>query len=163
MRIEELMIQSALGAWKTTIAKLNAMFDGLSEAEFYQEIAPGRNRVIYLLGHLTAVHDLTLGVLGFGQRDHPELDDSFIKHPDRSLELHISVADLRSFWATVNRRLGDGMPSLSPEQWVGRHQNVSDLDFAKDPTRNCLSVVLNRTSHANYHLGQLMLWRSHKD
>jgi hypothetical protein len=157
------MIQSAVGSWKTTIGRLNTLFDRLSEADFHQQIAPDRNRVIYLLGHLTAVHDLTLEVLGFGKRDHAELDDRFIKHPDRSLELNNSVSDLMSFWQTVNLRLDDGMQSLSPEQWVGRHQSVSEDDFAKDPTRNRLSVVLNRTGHANYHLGQLMLWRSHKE
>ena len=163
MKAEELMLQSVLGSWKTTITRLNTLFDGLSDAEFYQEIAPDRNRVIYLLGHLTAVHDQTLEVLGFGTRSHPELDDVFIKNPDRALELSSSIADLMSSWEEVNRRLDDGMRSLKPEQWVGRHRSVSDEDFAKDPTRSCLNVVLNRTNHAGYHLGQLMLWRAHKD
>jgi hypothetical protein len=29
--------------------------------------------------------------------------------------------------------------------------------LAKEPTRNKLSVLLNRTSHVAYHLGQLIL------
>jgi len=87
MRPEELVIRYAIGSWKSTITRLNALFDGLSAADFHQEIAPNRNRVIYLLGHLTAVHDLSIEVLGFGMRDHPELDESFIKNSDRTLEV----------------------------------------------------------------------------
>jgi len=162
MEAENLMIQSVLSNWRLTITRLNTLFDGLAEVQFYEEIAPGRNRVIYVLGHLTAVHDLTLEVLGLGLRHHPELDDVFIKNPDRGVEISATVSDLSSFWRAVNQRLEDGMALLTPEQWVGRHRNVSEEDFAKNSSRNCMSVVLNRTNHAGYHLGQLMLWRAHK-
>jgi hypothetical protein len=160
MEAEKLMIQSVLSNWSLTISRLSKFFSGLSQDEFYEEIAPGRNRMVYLLGHLTAVHDQTLEVLGFGTRDHPELDDIFIKNPDRSLETIPSVADLMSYWENVNRRLYEGMEGFSPKQWAGRHRTVSDEDFAKNPTRSCMTVVLNRTNHAGYHLGQLMLWRA---
>ena len=162
MEPEDLMIQSILGNWRLTITRLSRLFDGLSEAQFHEEIAPGRNRIIYVLGHLVAVHDSTLEVLGFGTRDHPELDDVFIKNSDRTFEIDLSAAHLSSLWGHVNRRLDDGMQSLTPAQWVGRHRKVTEEDFAKDPTRSCASVVLNRTNHAGYHLGQLMLWRAHQ-
>lgn len=163
MGTESLMIQSVLSNWRLTITRLNTLFDGLTEAQFNEEIAPGRNRVVYLLGHLTAVHDLSLEVLRLGPRHHPELDEVFIKNPDRGVELSASLSDLRSFWKAVNQRLEDSMALLTPEQWVGRHRNVSDEEFAKNPSRNCMSVVLNRTSHAGYHLGQIMLWHTHRD
>ena len=35
--------------------------------------------------------------------------------------------------------------------------NATDEDFAKEPARNKLSVLLNRTNHLAYHLGQLRL------
>jgi hypothetical protein len=162
MGTENLMIQSVLGNWRLTITRLSTFFNGLSQPEFYEEIAPGCNRIIYVLGHLTAVHDATLAVLGFGVRDHPELDELFIKNPDRTLETSISSAYLMFFWEQVNRRLDDGMKALALEQWVRRHRSVSEEDFAKEPTRNCLSVVLSRTNHASYHLGQLTLWRAHR-
>lgn len=162
MRPENLMIQSVLSNWRMTTKRLSTLFDGLSEPEFYEEIAPGRNRIIYVLGHLTAVHDQTLEVLGFGTREHPEFDEVFIKNPDRSVETKLPPSDLISLWGQVNQKLDEGMRALAPEQWVGRHRKVSEEDFAKDPTRNCISVVLNRTNHAGYHLRQLMLWRAHK-
>ena len=67
-----------------------------------------------------------------------------------------------SFWESVNERLYEGMEALTPQQWVGSHRAIFDEDFAKNPARNCLNVVLNRTNHAGYHLGQLMLWRAHR-
>lgn len=163
MEVETLMIQSVLSNWRLTITRLSTFFGGLSQPEFYEEIAPGRNRIVYILGHLTAVHDQTLEVLGFGTRDHSELDDAFIKNPDRAVETIPPVADLTSSWERVNHRLYDGMESFTPKHWVGRHRTVSDEDFAKNQNRNCLNVVLNRTNHAGYHLGQLMLWRAHRD
>jgi hypothetical protein len=33
---------------------------------YYQEVAPGKNRLIYLWGHLTAVHDAMLPLLVWG-------------------------------------------------------------------------------------------------
>ena len=162
MQPENLMIQSVLSNWRLTITRLSTLFGGLSQTEFFEEIAPDRNRVVYVLGHLTAVHDSTLEVLGFGTRNHPQLEEVFIKNPDRVHEPLPSVADLMSFWKTVNQRLYDGIESLSLKQWVGRHRSVSDEDFIKNPTRSCLTVVLNRTNHASYHLGQLVLWRAHR-
>src|SRR5258707_11940572 len=89
MQVENLMIQSVLSNWRLTTTRLTNFLTGLAESSFYEEIAPGRNRIIYVLGHLTAVHDLTLEVLGFGGREHPELDEVFIKNPDRVI-LHSS-------------------------------------------------------------------------
>jgi hypothetical protein len=79
MGAEILMIESVLSNWRLTITRLSSLFDNLSEPKFLEEIAPGRNRVIYILGHLTAVHDLTLEILGLARRHYPQLDDVFIK------------------------------------------------------------------------------------
>ena len=35
------------------------------------------------MGHLTAVHDRLLPMLGLGERLHPELDDDFLINADR--------------------------------------------------------------------------------
>src|SRR5580698_5651277 len=43
------------------------------------------------------------------------------------------------------------------EDWLQKHTAVSDDDFIKDPMRNRLAVVMNRTSHASYHAGQAVL------
>ena len=43
------------------------------------------------------------------------------------------------------------------EDWLHKHTAVSDEEFVKDPTRNRLAIVLSRTNHASYHLGQSAL------
>ncbi len=55
----------------------------MNDEELLREVAPGRNRVFYLMGHLTAVHDRLLPMLGLGERLHPELDDDFLTNADR--------------------------------------------------------------------------------
>ena len=39
----------------------------------------------------------------------------------------------------------------------GKHTAVSDEDFAANPLRNRLSVLLSRTRHLAYHIGQIAL------
>ncbi len=42
-------------------------------------------------------------------------------------------------------------------EWLQRHAAVSGEDFAKDPLRNRFSILLSRTNHLSYHLGQAVL------
>ena len=46
---------------------------------------------------------------------------------------------------------------MMPDDWFSRHTAMTDEDFEKEPGRNKLSVVINRTNHMAYHLGQLVL------
>jgi hypothetical protein len=56
--------------------------------------------------------------------------------------------------------LTEALERLRPENWLEKRTAVSDEDFAKDPSRNRLAVVLSRTNHMSYHLGQIMLVHS---
>src|SRR5713226_1751466 len=57
-----------LKVWKAQIERADKLFRGLSSEEVLREIAPGRNRLLYLWGHLTAIHDAMLPLLGLGDR-----------------------------------------------------------------------------------------------
>jgi len=46
---------------------------------------------------------------------------------------------------------------MSVADWMGRHMSVSEEDFAKEPQRNKFNVLIGRTNHQSYHLGQLNL------
>jgi len=46
---------------------------------------------------------------------------------------------------------------LPEELWLARHNAMTDEDFEANPLRNRLSVLINRTNHFHYHLGQLRL------
>jgi hypothetical protein len=113
--------------------------------------------VLYLWGHLTAVHDAMLPLLGLGVRLHPEFDVAFISNPDRSRADIPSHEQVRSAWNVVNAELWKGFEKMSSNDWALRHSAVSEEDFAKDPSRNRFAVLLNRTNHLSYHLGQAVL------
>ena len=147
----------ALKTWKTQIDRADKLFGSLSSEEVLREIAPGRNRVLYLWGHLTAVHDAMLPLLRVRERLHPELDVAFISNPDKSRADIPSHEQVRGAWSVVNAELWKGFEKMSSNDWAQRHSAVSEEDFAKDPSRNRFAVLLNRTNHLSYHLGQAVL------
>ncbi|HEV9036232.1 MAG TPA: DinB family protein, partial [Puia sp.] len=55
-----LFTATVLANWETAINRATVFFDKCSDADLLKPIAPGKNRVIYLLGHLTAVSDRML-------------------------------------------------------------------------------------------------------
>jgi len=157
MTHEQLTASVAIASWKTAVARTDKVFSELTEEQFLKEIAPGRNRIIYLIGHLTAVHDAIHTILGLGDRLHPELDAIFVAKPDKAIEPLPSVPELKKHWTEVNGSLSKKFAGLRPQEWLQRHMAMSDEDYAKEPTRNRLSVLLSRTNHLAYHLGQIVL------
>jgi len=111
----------ALKAWKTQIERADKLFGALSSEEVLREIAPGRNRVLYLWGHLTAAHDAMLPLLGLRERLHPEFDVAFISNPDRSRADIPSHEQVRGAWSVVSAELWKGFEKMSWNDWVQRH------------------------------------------
>ncbi len=155
----DLLVNAALANWKLTVKRTTGIFDELSDDQYLIPVAPGRNRPIYLLGHLTAVHDLMLPLLGIGERQHSELDVLFLSSPDGTIDVLPTISNLKKSWNDVNALLLQGFTAMTPDQWLQRHSSMTDEDFAADLTRNRYSVLLNRTNHTAFHLGQLILAR----
>ena len=146
-----------LKVWKAQIERADRLFGSLSSEEVQREIAPGRNRLLYLWGHLTAIHDAMLPLLGLGARLHPEFDAAFVSNPDKSQAAIPSHEQIRQAWKTVNAELSKGFEKMSWPDWLQRHAAVSEEDFAKDASRNRFAILLSRTNHLSYHLGQAVL------
>jgi hypothetical protein len=160
MTHEELLINTAINSWKIVIGRFNDGVLPLSEEQLQKQVAPGRNRLLYLLGHLTAVNDRMFSALGIGERLHPELDEVYIANPDRKLpDPPLPAKDLKKAWSEVNTKLTAAFEKLTPEEWLQRHTTVSEEDFAKDRLRNRLAILLSRTSHIGFHSGQVVLAR----
>jgi hypothetical protein len=157
MTTEELMSTTAVNTWKLVIGRFDKGISPLTDEQLQQQVAPGRNRLLYLLGHLTAVHDRMFSLLDIGERLHPELDDVYITNPDKTRPDPLSPTDLKQAWTDVNAKLAATFEKLAPEEWLQKHTAVSDEDFAKDPTRNRLAILLSRTSHTAFHTGQAVL------
>ncbi|HUM47730.1 MAG TPA: DinB family protein [Chitinophagales bacterium] len=156
MSNEQLFVKMALSAWDSHVNRLNKLIDQLSDEQFNAETAPGRNSGIYLLGHLTAVNDAMLPLLGLGERMYAQLDVTFIENPDKSGQVMPSIEALKALWKNTITNLSTQMNHLTTDEWFTRHLAVSEEDFAREPHRNKLNIILNRTNHLSYHLGQLM-------
>jgi hypothetical protein len=98
-----------------------------------------------------------LPLLGIGERLHPQLDEVYLTNPDRTFADPISAADLKKAWSEVNTAITSAVEQFSADDWLKRHNAVSEEDFAKEPTRNRLAAFLNRTNHASFHAGQAVL------
>ncbi len=157
MTTAQLTVTIIIASWKNTLGRADKLFSTLTEEQFLREVAPGKNRILYLLGHLTAVHDGLHTILGLGERMHPEFEAIFVSKPDRAIEPLPSISELKKYWTEVNSSLLEKYARLLPEEWLQRHMAMSNADYAKDPTRNRLSVLLSRTNHLSYHLGQIIL------
>ena len=157
MNKDQLFVKMALSAWETHIGRASELLNSLSDAQLLNEIAPNKNSGIYLVGHLIAIHDAMNDILGLGKRAHVELDEAFVQNPDHSGFGMPAASVLREYWNDVHQKLGSSLKQLAPEEWFRRHTHMTDEDFAKEPHRNRLNVLINRTNHLAYHLGQLRL------
>lgn len=154
---QQIFIQMALKAWNIQVNSANKFFDALSDQAFLKEVAPGKNRIVYLLGHLIAVNDTMIALFGLGDRVYGHLDDDFVKNPDKSRQDNFEIPVLREEWKKSNKILSAYFDKMSPSDWFGKHTAMTDEDLVKEPGRNKLSVLINRTNHLAYHLGQLLL------
>ena len=84
------------------------------------------------------------------------MEEIFVRNPEESSMERPSIAELKEYWNNVNALLSEKMSQIVPEEWFNRHTAVSEEDFAKEPHRNKLNIVINRTNHISYHLGQLV-------
>ncbi|MCW3093259.1 MAG: hypothetical protein JWP81_4328 [Ferruginibacter sp.] len=152
---KKVFIKMVLDAWESHNARFNKLADGLTEEQLSAETAPDRNSGIYLFGHLVAVNDAMLPILGFGERLYPQLEQIFLTNPDKSNVEMPSVNELKKYRDEINAKLSSFIGQLQPADWFTGHTTVSADDFAREPHRNKLNIIINRTNHLAYHLGQL--------
>ncbi|MEI9958348.1 MAG: DinB family protein [Ferruginibacter sp.] len=153
----QVILKMVFDRWNALLKNADTTFNELTDEQLQKEIAPGKNRGIYLLGHLIAVHDDMIRLLGLGEKLYPELYEPFIKSPDKTVAEIPSAKELRSFWQKQNEFLKQQFDNLKPQEWFEKHTAVTDEDFAKEPNRNKLNIVLTRSTHLAYHHGQLVL------
>jgi uncharacterized damage-inducible protein DinB len=151
----EVFIKMVLSNWELQNKRLNDLLNNLTDEQLASETAPGRNTGIYLLGHLIAVNDAILPLLNLGDKLYPQLYEIFVEKADKSRQEFPPVSELKVCWKNVSDRLHEHFNNMPTEEWFKRHMSISEEDFAKEPHRNKLNVVINRTNHQSYHMGQL--------
>ena len=157
MTTTETILKMVFDRWNASIKSCDTLLNALTDEQLQKEIAPNKNRGIYLLGHLIAVHDDMLILLGMGDKLYPELNEPYLKLPDNKTLQGLSLVELRSFWSRQCEVLKQKFDNLKPDEWFEKHTAVSAEDFAKEPHRNKLNIIITRTSHLQYHIGQLQL------
>jgi|SRR6185312_8004099 len=159
---KQIAVKMVLDVWNNRLKAVDEIIDGLSDEDLQKEVSAGRNRGIYILGHLTAVHDHLLPLLGFEKQVYPQLDEIFLTKPDKAVAQTPSAKELRQFWKDVNSRLAAHYAKLQPDEWFQKHTAVSAEDFVKEPHRNKLTVVNGRAVHLASHIGQLVFLKPKK-
>jgi hypothetical protein len=159
MNADRQLIDSGLRAWKSNADRTETFFHALSRDQLQQEVAPGRNRLLYLWGHLAAVNDGLFPLLGLGPKLHPELEAMFLANPDRTVTSVSSRSELKDAWGQINDALWSAFNGWTTAEWLQKHSAISDEEFLREPHRNRFSVMLNRSSHMAFHYGQAILAR----
>ena len=151
MEANQIMVKMVLDRWYSLLKVFDTILDSVSDEKLEKEVAPGKNRGIYLFGHLIAVHDDMLPIVNLGAKLFPQLEEPFIKFPDKATSSIPSAKELREMWRKQNEVLNKKFESLTPEQWFEKHNSISAEDFAKEPHRNKLNVMITRFRHLSSH------------
>lgn len=157
METTALFVKLVIDRWNGSILSTNKYLNALTDEQLQKEIVPNKNRGIYILGHLIAAHDSMITLLDMGDKMYPELQEPFLKLADKATDNLPSVAELRASWNKQCTLLQEAFEKLKPEEWFEKHTAVSEEDFAKEPHRNKINIIITRTSHLQYHTGQLAL------
>src|SRR5260221_3777318 len=86
MTTAQLTVTIIIASWKNTLGRADKLFSTLTEEQFLREVAPGKNRILYLLGHLTAVPDSLHTALRLGGRIHPPLRGLILFQPGQGIQ-----------------------------------------------------------------------------
>lgn len=157
MTSQEILVKMIFDRWQSLLNICDDHLNTISDEQLTNEISPGKNRGIYILGHLVAVHDAMLPILQLGQSEYPELYTIFVKSPDKTIGTIPAAHELRTIWKKQLITLSTKLNSIPLAEWFEKHQSVSAEDFEKEPHRNKLNILLTRTTHLAYHAGQLVL------
>ena len=154
---QELFVKMIMLSWEAQNSRTTKLFNTLTDDQFLLEVSPGRNRGIYLLGHLIAVNDSLAVTLGLGERLFSQYEDIFLEKPDKSGMEMPDIDTLKQNWNQGTQQLKDYFKKMTAGDWFLKHTTISEADFAKEPHRNKLNVQITRINHEAYHQGQLTL------
>ena len=157
MTTNEIIVKMVFDRWYASIKSWDNLLISLTDDQLQKEITTGKNRGIYLLGHLIAVHDDMLVLLGMGEKLYPELYEPFIKSPDKTIAEIPPATELRTYWNKQCEWLKQKFEVVNPGEWFEKHTAVSAEDFLREPHRNKLNIIITRTTHLAYHTGQFVL------
>jgi hypothetical protein len=156
------IIGQLIANWQKQNEQFQKTLDTISNEKLIEQIAPGRNSGLYLLGHIIALNDSIYPLLDLGDKRYPELEKTFIYTPDKLGQELFTPQALRKIWGESVINLTKSLMTIKPEEWLQKHTAVSEENFSKEPHRNKLNILITRMQHQAYHLGQLALLKENQ-
>lgn len=157
MTSADLLIAMSLKAWNQQSDRAGKIWNSMTDEQLLRPVAADRNRIIYLLGHLTASNDGLFPLFSDKPRMFPEWEEIFLKTPDAADKRLPETSVLREAWTAGASALSGLFAGFSTADWLDRHNAMTADDLAADPGRNKMSVLFSRTAHMAYHIGQILL------
>ncbi len=151
----ELAVRSQLDVWRGQNERLSSLLFELSDEDLAKEISPGRNTGTYVLGHLAAVNDGMLPVLGFGERLFPTLEEAFTLEPQDAEVRRPAAGEIRRVWADLRGVLEENFDRMDANAWFELHAEVPEDEFEPGPMHSRLNALIDGTNHLACHLRQL--------
>lgn len=111
----EIAVKMVLDAWHSKTTQLDRLLSELSDEQLLQEVAPDRNRGIYLLGHLINVADSAFPLLGY-EKQAPHLWKPFVEMPDKESSDWTNVNDLRAEWVKVKTEIAKKIAAINADE-----------------------------------------------
>ena len=140
--------------YELMVGWINETMKGLSDDDFKQELSPGKNHGVWLLGHMIVCDDDFSLYMGKGNLLYPEYAEIFGQGGKiQPAENYPSVAELRNCWTKVCEKNMKIYPELKDSEFDEPHALVKDpeTDFFKTKGR----VIMAWQLHQMYHDGQL--------
>lgn len=147
----------ALLQWAQYNKRMEKVITSIPDHLFHQPIVAGGNSPSWLLGHLADTDDALLELLGVSKRLFPALGTIYHHERGKNQDNHLSKDELLTQWKSIVAILDKAFASWNEKEWLSRHTAVSEEDFAKEPHRNKLNVLLTRVTHKASHLGQIAM------
>ena len=150
---EEIAVKMILAAWQSQQESINKTLSVLSDEDLNAEVATGKNKAIWIVGHLAVVNDRLFSILELGEKIGSNYEEYFYNGETKT---EVPSADgARKYWENTSTLLNKKIANFTTNDWFQKHALVSAEDFAKEPHRNKLNVLINRTNHMAHHGGQL--------
>jgi hypothetical protein len=132
------------------------VFRSLGKSRILEAIAPGKNKVIYLLAHLLVIHDSIFETMELGKRAYTDYDELFLT-PQHTANQYPSYKLLMDQWVSMNETLTFRLRHMSLDQWGTKHRYISDADFMLHSIKNKFCSFQCLLTYLSHHAGQLEL------
>jgi len=131
--------------------------DGITQDESLVHPQAEGNSLNWVVGHLVAIYNNALPVLGQSPVSSPEKLEPYRRgaHPLEEQAQPLQLTELLTLWDEVSQKIDAGLAALTPEQ-LDQPAPFSPTGNPKETVRTLISTVM---FHQAYHTGQTALLR----